>query len=88
MYSKKRRKSDVYIFCVLAHKDMATVNPLDLSQWDFYILETKVLNKELGEQKTITLSSLKRLEPKQVKYDGIAKAIKKLEKKKQKKARK
>jgi len=85
---KRTRKSDVYIFCVLAHKDMATVNPLDLSQWDFYILKTKTLNKKVGEQKTITLSSLKHLKPIQVNYDDIAKEIKKLENKKQKKYKK
>ena len=85
---KRTRKADVYIFCVLAHKNMATVNPLDLSQWDFYILKTKMLNKKVGGQKTITLSSLKRLKPRQVKYDGIAKEIEKIEKEKQKKAKK
>ncbi|WP_144418580.1 hypothetical protein [Candidatus Thioglobus autotrophicus] len=30
-----KRQADVYVFCVLAHKDKGTVNPLDLSQWDF-----------------------------------------------------
>lgn len=48
---KKIRRSDVYIFCVLSHKDKNTVNPLNLSQWDFYILDTKVLNEKVGEQK-------------------------------------
>jgi len=28
------------VFCVLKHKDQATLNPLDLSQWDFYVLST------------------------------------------------
>ncbi len=74
------RKSDVYIFCVLSHKDKNTVNPLDLSQWDFYILESAVLDKKVGKQKTITLSSLKRLKPAKVEYDGIKKKIKALEK--------
>jgi len=80
-YAKKTRKSDVYVFCVLAHKDKKTVNPLDLSQWEFYILRTKVLNKKIGEQKTITLSSLLRLNPVKVKYAGIKSEIKRIEKK-------
>ncbi len=76
---KRTRKSDVYIFCVLSHKDKDSVNPLDLSQWDFYILKTKVLNSRVGNQKTITLSSLLRLKPKKVKYSGIKKEIKRIE---------
>lgn len=35
-------QADIYVFCVLAHKDKNTVNPLNLTQWDFYILDTKV----------------------------------------------
>ena len=31
--NKKQRQADVYVFAVLAHKDKATVDPLDLSQW-------------------------------------------------------
>ena len=77
---KRKRKSDVYIFCVLSHKDKDSVNALDLSQWDFYILKTKVLNKRVGKQKNITLSSLLRLEPIKVKYSGIKKEIKRIEK--------
>ena len=80
--SERNRKADVYIFCVLANKDPETINPLDLSQWDFYLLKTKTLNKKIGAQRTITLSSLERLEPIHTKYDGIAKQVKKLEKKK------
>lgn len=83
--SERNRKADVYIFCVLANKDPETINPLDLSQWDFYILKTKTLNKKIGAQRTITLSSLKRLKLIQSKYDEIAKQVKKLEKKKLKK---
>ena len=29
------RESDVYVFCLLKHKDQATLNPLNLEQWDF-----------------------------------------------------
>ena len=45
--TQKIRQSDIYIFCVLSHKDKTTVNPLNLSQWDFYILETKILNEKV-----------------------------------------
>jgi hypothetical protein len=77
---KKVRKSDVYVFCLLSHKEKSTVNPLDLSQWNFYILETKVLNKMVGQQKTIALSSLLQLNPIETDYAGIRTIIKKIEK--------
>lgn len=67
------------MFCVLAHQDKDSVNPLDLSQWDFYILETKILDERVKTQKSITLSSLLRLEPIKVKYDGLNKEIEKYE---------
>lgn len=72
-----QRQSDIYIFCVLAHKDKKTVNPLDLSQWDFYILDTKVLNEKVPTQKTITLGSLLKLNPVNVKYNDLKKGIEK-----------
>lgn len=71
------RKADIYVFCVLAHKDMSSVNPLNLEQWDFYILSTSVLNEKLPEQQTITLSSLLELKPTCVKYDGLGAEINK-----------
>ena len=40
---ERSRKADIYVFCVLAHKDKNTVNPLKLEQWDFYVLQTSIL---------------------------------------------
>ena len=74
-----KRQADVYVFCVLAHKDKSTVNPLDLSQWEFYVLDTKVLNDKVPKQKTIALSSLLKLNPSQIKYNGLTSEINKSE---------
>jgi hypothetical protein len=80
-YSKERtRQSDIYIFCVLSHKDKNSVDPLNLSQWDFYILETKVLNENVKTQKSITLSSLLKLKPIKIKYDSLKAEIEQIEK--------
>ena len=76
---ERNRKSDIYIFCVLSHKDKNTVNPLNLNQWDFYILETKVLNEKVKTQKSITLSSLLKLNPIKIKYDGLKSEIEQIE---------
>ena len=77
--TEKIRQSDIYIFCVLAHKDKETVNPINLSQWDFYILETKVLNERVKMQKSITLSSLLTLNPLKVKYNELRDEIENVE---------
>ena len=75
--SKMKRQADVYVFCVLKNKDRLTVNPLDLGQWDFYIISSKVLNKRVGNQKSIGLSSLLKLKPILASYSEILNAIKK-----------
>jgi len=50
-----QRQADVYVFCVLKHKEQETLNPLDLDQWEFYTLSTEVLNRGANNQKTISL---------------------------------
>ncbi len=74
--AKKVRQSDVYVFCVLAHKNKDTIDPLNLNQWEFYVISTKVLNKFVGNQKTITLSRLQKLGPLKVAFDKISFAVK------------
>jgi len=74
---QQRRQADIYVFCVLSHKDKSTVNPLNLNQWDFYILDTEILNAKVPNQKTITLSSLLKLNPVKVKYSEVKNEISK-----------
>ncbi len=31
---EKKRHADVYVFCVLKHKDQETINPLELAHWE------------------------------------------------------
>lgn len=53
------RCADIYVFCLLEHLDKATINPLNLNQWKFYVLSSKQLNDEKHLQKSISLNSLK-----------------------------
>lgn len=55
-----KRQSDLYIFCHLKHKDRNTIDPTDVSQWDFYIVPTKILDIKFNKQKRISLSVLKK----------------------------
>ena len=71
------RNSDIYVFCLLAHKNKQTFDPTNLDQWEFYVLRTKTLDAELGKQKTLSLGSLLRLNPAKCHYGEIARAINK-----------
>ena len=73
--SEVKRQADVYVFCLLNNDDKVTVDPLNMGQWEFYILATKILNEEKGKQKTIRLNSLLKLNPIETDYRGIKESI-------------
>ncbi len=73
---EKKRQADVYIFCLLVEKNQAIVNPLILDQWVFYVLGSTQLDRQTGNQKTISLSSLVKMDPIEAKYSEIRHAVK------------
>jgi hypothetical protein len=54
-----QRMADAYVFCLLKHQDKNTLDPLNLDQWEFYVLPTKELNSYMRSDSSITLHSLK-----------------------------
>lgn len=72
-----KRWADIYVFCVFTGKK--PLHPLDTSKWDFYVLPTKTLDQKCPEQKTIRLSSLKKLSPRECCYADLKGAISDLE---------
>ncbi len=71
-----RRHADVYVFCLLGEKSREKINPLDLSQWEFYVVPTLLLEETCPKAKSISLDSLRKLKKvKTVKYDGLAECI-------------
>jgi hypothetical protein len=56
-----QRQADVYVFCLLKHKEKSTLNPLDLDQWEFYVVPRAVLDERCGKQKGISLTRLRAL---------------------------
>ena len=52
------RQAQVYVFALLAHQEKVTVDPLNIGQWQFYVLPTEVLNARTHSQHSITLPSL------------------------------
>ena len=73
--TESKRQADVYVFCLLDHKDKSTVNPMDLNQWRFFVLPTTILDEEYGSMKRISLTKLLRLSPEQVVYGEISNAV-------------
>ncbi len=59
--SEAKRHADLYVFCLLRHKDQATIDPLKLEQWEFYVLPTYRLNNYKRSKSSITLPSLQKL---------------------------
>lgn len=69
-----QRNADVYVFCVHTCKERENSNPLDISQWEFYILPSSVLNDLFPSRKTITSNSLSQATT-SVKYDALKQGI-------------
>ncbi len=72
---ERKRQADVYVFCLLDHKEQATVDPLDLAQWTFYVISTERLNAALGEQKSVGLSGLRQIGAEEANYTNLAVAV-------------
>ena len=72
--AKPRRQAETYVFAVLSELDKARLNPLDSRQWEFYVVATSVLDKELGETKSLSLPVLKRM-AKPVPIDDLRSAV-------------
>ncbi|WP_239582800.1 hypothetical protein [Bacillus tianshenii] len=53
-----KRHADLYVFCLLKEKDVKLINPIDMTQWEFYVVLTKELDQHFPKQKSISLSSL------------------------------
>lgn len=53
------RSADCYVFCLYAETDRNRANVLDTSKWEFYVLSTERINRELGNQKSIGLNGIK-----------------------------
>lgn len=69
------RHSDMYVFCAFACKDREIANPMCLEQWDFLVLPTTDLDNTVGNQKSISLSSLSSLPVLKCKYDNLKQTI-------------
>jgi len=64
------RSADCYVFCLYSETDPARVDVLDVAAWQFYVLSTGQINRELGGQKTVGIGRVQGMcEP--VLYGGL-----------------
>ncbi|WP_417898031.1 hypothetical protein ABN702_17415 [Bacillus haimaensis] len=69
-----KRQADIYVFCVHKEKNIELIDPLNLTQWEFYVTLTTELDQYFPHQKTVSLSSLKRI-AKPSTYETLKKVI-------------
>ena len=60
-FNSPKRIANVYVFCLLGQPDDPCPDPIDLDQWEFYVLAKETLDQERRSQKTIALNPLKSL---------------------------
>jgi hypothetical protein len=69
------READVYVFALLFHAEKSTLDPMDLEQWQFYVVSRPALDGYRRSQHSITLKSLQRLAGQAVDYSCLAQEI-------------
>jgi hypothetical protein len=72
------RQSDVYVFALLKHQDKPTLNPVDLDQWEFYVVPTAAINANCGTAKAISLKVLLPLAGEPVPFSGLPSAVERI----------
>lgn len=60
-WTKRDRHSDVYVFALLAEKDKGKIDPLDIGQWEFYVVATRELNRECEDQRSLGINGVREL---------------------------
>ena len=72
--NKFERQNDLYVFCLNTGKTKEEANPMNIKNWEFYIVPTKIINDICGTNKTISLNKVKNI-AEQIDYFEIKKYI-------------
>jgi hypothetical protein len=70
-------RAQVYVFALLDHVERATVDPLDLDQWRFFVPPTSQLEALVMEQHGLTVPTLDALSAGSVAYEDLKAAVRK-----------
>lgn len=55
------RSADCYVFCLYPEQDVGKANVLDVDAWEFYVVATHQIERELGAQKSVGLNRLRNM---------------------------
>ena len=69
------RQNDIYVFCLITGETKETSYPLNLDNWEFYIVPTSFINEHCQDNKTISLGRIKSFGFEAKKYDQIKSEI-------------
>ena len=72
------RPAHMYVFCFHKEKDVSKLDPLDTSQWEFYVVPTKVINENVNpnaKSPSINLNFLSEHSLAPVSFAGLKAAI-------------
>jgi hypothetical protein len=75
MAATPARRSHLYVLCLLKHQEKATLNLLNLSQWEFYVVPTTLLNDKCSSLKSISLARLKALDVNSIMFGDLRAAV-------------
>jgi hypothetical protein len=70
-----RRQADIYVLSLLAEKDRAKVDPLELEQWRFWVIPTRFFDSRKRSQHSITFNSLLREVGEPLKFSQVKQAV-------------
>ena len=70
-----KRQNDIYVFCLNKGKTAEESYPLNLDNWEFYVVPTTFLDEHCGNQKTISLGRIQHFGFEAIGYDKLRGAI-------------
>lgn len=69
------RHAHVYVFCLLHHRELATLDPIDVAQWTFFVVSRRQVDSAFGAQKSVGLRALTSMGVAPVRYVDLAAAV-------------
>ncbi|MBW2134574.1 MAG: hypothetical protein JRG72_04995 [Deltaproteobacteria bacterium] len=73
-----KRQADIYILSLLAEKDRKKIDPLNIDQWQFWVVDTSFFDNRARSQHSITYNSLCKEIGKPISYSQLRIAVDKL----------
>ena len=73
--NRYERQNDIYVFCLNTGMDKDSSNPMNLNNWEFYIVPTAFINEKCGDNKSISLGRLRSMGIVAKRYDEIKSEI-------------